>query len=85
MAWTADRKQFVGFLVFVFNPLYGLLKKWSAAMPPGWEVLPYLVNFLIIAVAFYYMYFYASPQPKFSLWLIPVLVSVLAVITYLRW
>jgi hypothetical protein len=85
MAWTADRKQAVAFYVFFLNPLHGVLKKWSSVMPHGWEVLPYLIDFLITAVAFYFIYRYSSNYRKFTLWLIPVLLSALALITYVRW
>jgi hypothetical protein len=85
MAWTAERKQAVAFYVFFLNPLHGLLKKWSAVMPEGWEVLPYLIDFIISAVAFYFIYRYSSTFRKFTFLLIPVLVSALALITYLKW
>lgn len=85
MAWDASRKQFVAGLVLMLNPLHGFLKKWSYYMPEGWEVLPYLINFLIVAVAVFFICHYASPRQKFSLWLIPFLVVALALNTYLSW
>ena len=85
MAWTAERKQAVAFYVFFLNPLHGLLKKWSAIMPEGWEVLPYLVDLGISATAFYFIYRYASNFRKLTFWLIPVFVLTLALVTYLWW
>jgi uncharacterized BrkB/YihY/UPF0761 family membrane protein len=85
MGWTASRKRNVALLVLLFNPLHGVLKKWSNVMPEGWEVLPYLINFGIAAVALFVIYRYTSPNQKFPLWLIPSLLLALALSTYLRW
>ena len=85
MAWDADKKQFVASLVLLLDPLHGLLKKWSHHMPPGWDALPLLINFLIAAAAVFVMYRYASSHKKFSVWLVPVVVTALALGNYLRW
>ena len=85
MTLNAEQKEFIAWLVFLFNPLHGLMKKWRNVLPEGWEGLPYLVNFLITATAVFFIYHYAPPHRKYSLWLIPLVVTGLALITYLRW
>jgi hypothetical protein len=85
MVWTASRKRNVALVVLFFNPLHGVLKKWSNVMPEGWEVLPYLINFGIAAVALFVIYCYTSLNQKFPFWLIPCILLVLALSTYLRW
>ena len=54
-------------------------------MPQRWEVLPYLVYFLITAAALFFLGFDASHKPKLALWLIPITVSGAALIAFLQW
>ncbi len=75
----------LAFYIMWLNPLHGLLKKWSLALPEGWYLLPYLINFLITMAAFYFIHRYSPNYKKSTFWIVLVLVSAAALVSYLWW